>query len=195
MTLCFATNNEHKIAEVRAAAEGSGLSLITLDEAGIHEELPETQLKLEGNARQKARHVFDRCSLSCFADDTGLEVDALGGAPGVHSARYAGPGRSSESNIDLLLKNLASQSNRAAQFRAVFWLVTPRGEWSFEGIVRGQILQARQGSGGFGYDPIFLPDGASKTFAEMSLDEKNVISHRGIAVRKLAEFLRDGKAF
>jgi XTP/dITP diphosphohydrolase len=189
MTLCFATNNGHKIAEVRAAA-GSGLSLITLDE-----ELPETQPTLEGNARQKARYVFDRYSLSCFADDTGLEVDALGGVPGVHSARYAGPGRSSEANIDLLLRNLSGLSNRAAQFRAVFWLVTPKGEWAFEGTVRGQILQVRKGSGGFGYDPVFLPDGSVKTLAEMSMDEKNRISHRGIAVRKLAEFLRVGKAF
>ncbi len=194
MTLCFATNNEHKIAEVRAAA-GPELSLITLEEAGIHEELPETQPTLEGNARQKARHVFDRYSLSCFADDTGLEVDALKGAPGVYSARYAGPGRSSDANIDLLIKNLAASSNRAAQFRAVFCLVTGKGEWYFEGVVRGHILKARQGSGGFGYDPVFLPDGSKKTLAEMSLEEKNRISHRGIAVRKLAAFIQSGKAF
>ncbi len=194
MTLCFATNNGHKISEVRSAVE-AGLSLITLEEAGIYEDLPETQSTLEGNARQKARHVFDRYSLSCFADDTGLEVDALNGAPGVYSARYAGPGRSSEANIDLLLKNLAVSSNRGAQFRAVFCLVTPKGEWSFEGTVRGRILQARQGSGGFGYDPVFLPDGSAKTLAEMSLEEKNHISHRGIAVRKLAAFIQKRKAF
>lgn len=194
MTLCFATNNGHKIAEVRAAA-GAEFSLITLEEAGIHEDLPETQPTLEGNARQKARHVFDHYSLSCFADDTGLEVDGLNGAPGVYSARYAGPGRNSEANIELLLNNLATSSNRGAQFRAVFCLVTPKGEWSFEGVVRGRILQVRQGSGGFGYDPVFLPDGSAKTLAEMSLEEKNLISHRGIAVRKLAEFLRQGKAF
>ncbi len=194
MTLCFATNNGHKVAEVRAVV-GSEFSLITLEEAGIQEELPETEPTLEGNARQKARHVFDHYSFSCFADDTGLEVDALHGAPGVYSARYAGPGRSSEGNIDLLLNNLEGSTNRAAQFRAVFWLVTPRGEWSFEGIVRGRILKVRQGSSGFGYDPVFLPDGSVKTLAEMSLEEKSQISHRGIAVRKLTEFLRRGMAF
>lgn len=188
MRICFATNNRHKVEEVSAAL-GDSFQLITLEEAGIHEELPETQSTLEGNARQKALHVFERYGISCFADDTGLEVDALGGAPGVYSARYAGPQRKSEDNIILLLKNLEGKAPRSAQFRSVIWLVTPEGEWSFEGIVRGTILHTLRGSGGFGYDPVFMPELSTKTLAEMTMDEKNQISHRGIAVRKLAEFL------
>lgn len=188
MTLCFATNNRHKVDEVRAAIGGT-IQLITPEEAGITEELPETQDTLEGNARQKALHVFTRYNLSCFADDTGLEVDALGGAPGVYSARYAGPARRADDNIALLLRNLDGSANRDAQFRTVFWLVMPRGQWSFEGVVRGRILTDRRGNGGFGYDPIFLPEGSTKTLAEMSMEEKNLISHRGMAVRKLADFL------
>lgn len=189
MTLCFATNNPHKIEEVRKGLGGS-IRLVTLKEAGIEEDLPETQETLEGNARQKALHVFDRYGLACFADDTGLEVDALGGAPGVHSARYAGPQRNASDNMTLLLKNLDGKTKRDAQFRAVIYLVTPQGQWTFEGIVRGRILTERRGLGGFGYDPVFLPEGSDRTLAEMSLDEKNRISHRGIAVRKLTDFLR-----
>lgn len=188
MRICFATNNRHKVEEVSAALGGS-FELITLEEAGIWEELPETQSTLEGNARQKALHVFERYGIPCFADDTGLEVDALGGDPGVYSARYAGPQRKSDDNITLLLKNLEGKSLRTAQFRSVIWLATQEGEWSFEGIVRGTILDTRRGSGGFGYDPVFLPEATSKTLAEMTMEEKNRISHRGMAVRKLAEFL------
>ncbi|MBL7850042.1 MAG: RdgB/HAM1 family non-canonical purine NTP pyrophosphatase [Cyclobacteriaceae bacterium] len=188
MTLCFATNNRHKVEEVQAAL-GDAIRLITLAEAGITEELPENQDTLEGNAREKALYVFERYGQACFADDTGLEVDALGGAPGVYSARYAGPARRAEDNMALLLKNLEGKF-RDAQFRTVIWLVTPNGEWGFEGVVRGRILAEQRGQGGFGYDPIFLPEGADKTLAEMSMDEKNRISHRGKAIRKLVDFLR-----
>lgn len=186
--LCFATNNLHKVEEVKVAL-GDGLRILTLEEAGIREELPETQDTLEGNARQKALYVFDHFGLPCFADDTGLEVDALGGAPGVYSARYAGPQRRSADNIDLLLENLRGKTSRAAQFRTVIHLVLPDGQWKFEGIVRGTIREDGKGKGGFGYDPVFVPEGFEQTLAEMSLEEKNLISHRGIAIRKLAEFL------
>lgn len=188
-SLCFATNNLHKIEEVKVAL-GDGLRILTLEEAGIREELPETQDTLEGNARQKALYVFDHFGLPCFADDTGLEVDALGGAPGVYSARYAGPQRRSVDNIALLLENLRGKPSRAAQFRTVIYLVLPDGQWKFEGIVRGTIREDGKGTGGFGYDPVFVPEGFEQTLAEMSLEEKNLISHRGIAIRKLAEFLR-----
>ena len=149
----------------------------------------ETQETIAGNAYQKAKYVWDHYDFPCFADDTGLEVAALGGAPGVYSARYAGPQRSSEHNIDLLLKNLDGQKHREAQFRTVISLVLPQGEWKFEGIVEGIILQERRGAGGFGYDPVFLPKGTEKTLAQMTMEEKNIISHRAIAVKKLAEFV------
>ncbi len=189
MRLCFATNNKHKVEEVKAVL-GNELELLTLEECGIQEELPETQDTLAGNARQKAIYVFERYKISCFADDTGLEVDTLAGAPGVFSARYAGPQRSSEDNIQLLLKNLSGKSSRSAQFKTVIWLALPQGQWSFEGIVRGLITQELRGHQGFGYDPVFLPDMSEKTLAEMTLEEKNLISHRARAVSKLAEFLR-----
>lgn len=163
--------------------------MLTLEECGIWEELPETQDTLEANARQKALHVFEHFGIPCFADDTGLEVDALQGAPGVYSARYAGPQRNSDDNIRLLLKNLSGQSPRTAQFRTVIFLVMPHGQWSFEGRVHGSILGNLRGDRGFGYDPIFLPDQSINTLAEMTLEEKNRISHRAIAVKKLAEFL------
>ena len=188
MTICFATNNQHKVDEVQAALPGD-IQLITLEEAGISEELPETQDTLEGNARQKATFVFAKYSLPCFADDTGLEVDALNGAPGVYSARYAGPARQAADNMRLRLQNMEGQSNRAAQFRTVIWLIHPAGEWAFEGVVRGHLIREPRGLGGFGYDPIFVPEGFSKTLAEMTMKEKNGISHRGIATRKLADFL------
>jgi XTP/dITP diphosphohydrolase len=189
MKLCFASNNEHKVEEVRAAL-GNAFDLVTLEQAGIFEELPETQDTLEGNARQKALHVFEKFHIPCFADDTGLEVDALQGAPGVYSARYAGPQRDHNDNIQLLLSNLDGKRDRKAQFRCIFWLALPSGQWSFEGIVRGTILEEPRGSMGFGYDPVFLPEGKSKTLAEMTMEEKNQISHRGAAVAKLVEFLR-----
>ena len=189
MRLCFATNNKHKVEEVNAVL-GKEFQLLTLEACGILEELPETQDTLEANAQQKALHVFEQFGIPCFADDTGLEVDALQGAPGVYSARYAGPQRSNEDNIRLLLRNLAGQLTRTAQFRTVIYLALPHGQWSFEGLVRGSILDNLRGRGGFGYDPVFLPDQSIKTLAEMTLEEKNRISHRAAAVNKLAEFLR-----
>ncbi|MDZ4715362.1 MAG: RdgB/HAM1 family non-canonical purine NTP pyrophosphatase [Cytophagales bacterium] len=189
MRLCFATNNSHKVDEVRSLL-GSAVGLITLREAGITVELPEEQDTLEGNAAQKASFVFDRYGIPCFADDSGLEVDALEGAPGVISAHYAGPQRNSDHNIDLLLKNLEGSNSRSAQFRTVVALALPKGQWYFEGIVRGVILEERRGNTGFGYDPVFLPENVQKTLAEMTMEEKNQISHRAMAVQKLVEFLR-----
>ena len=188
--LCFATNNQHKIEEVRAHL-GSDFQLVALEEVGCHEELPEEQSTLEGNSFQKAEYVYKNFGVSCFADDTGLEVEDLHGAPGVYSARYAGEQRSAEDNMQLLLKNLAESQNRIARFRTVITLITPEFTKQFEGIVSGQIIHEKRGSGGFGYDPIFLPDGYSKTLAEMSMEEKNAISHRARAVNKLVEFLKE----
>ena len=188
--LCFATNNQHKIQEVRAHL-GSDFHLLGLEEIGCTDELPEEQPTLEGNSFQKAEYVYKNFGVSCFADDTGLEVEALHGAPGVYSARYAGEQRRAEDNMQLLLKNLAGSQNRKARFRTVITLLTPEFTKQFEGIVTGQIINEHRGSGGFGYDPIFLPDGFNKTLAEMSMEEKNAISHRARAVNKLIEFLKE----
>jgi XTP/dITP diphosphohydrolase len=192
--LCFATNNQHKIQEVRAHL-GSDFQLVGLKEIGCTDELPEEQPTLEGNSFQKAEYVYRNFGVSCFADDTGLEVEALQGAPGVYSARYAGEQRRAEDNMQLLLKNLADSQNRKARFRTVITLVTPEFTRQFEGIVNGQIINEHKGSGGFGYDPIFLPDGYNKTLAEMSMEEKNAISHRARAVNKLIEFLKETHSF
>lgn len=189
MRLCFATNNTHKLQEVRQLL-GNAFELVSLSEIGCEEELAEDQRTLEGNSLQKAEYVFNTYGVSCFADDTGLEVDALNGEPGVYSARYAGPQRNSEDNIRLLLKNLASSSNRKAQFRTVITLVRPDGVHQFEGIAKGEIIKDQKGTAGFGYDPVFLPEGHTKTMAEMTSQEKNAISHRGEAFRKLIEFLK-----
>jgi len=195
MDICFATNNAHKLEEVRALVTITGngpsnsLRIISLAEVGCREELAEEQNSLEGNSRQKAEYVFQKYKVACFADDSGLEVDELSGAPGVDSAHYAGPQRSWQDNMDLLLKNLHGKKNRRAQFRTVITLLQPNGQHVFEGIVKGTILEERRGQSGFGYDPLFLPDGFSKTLAEMSMDEKNQISHRAKATRKLVEFL------
>ncbi|CAN5514878.1 non-canonical purine NTP diphosphatase [soil metagenome] len=191
MKICFATNNHHKLEEVMAVLGGS-IQLQTLHDIGCNEELPETQPTIPGNASQKSNYVWDRYKISCFADDTGLEVQSLHGAPGVYSARYAGIQRSAEDNMSLLLKNLQSEVHRDAQFRTVISLKSGQGEWLFEGIVKGTILNERRGGGGFGYDPLFLPAGYSKTLAEMTMEEKNQISHRAIAVKKLTEFLKSG---
>ena len=188
--LCFATNNQHKLEEVRAHL-GSDFQLVALEEVGCKEELPEEQSTLEGNSFQKAEYVYKNFGISCFADDTGLEVQELQGAPGVYSARYAGAQRSAEDNMQLLLKNLAESQNRRARFRTVITLITPEFTKQFEGIVSGKIIYEYRGSGGFGYDPIFLPDGFNKTLAEMSMEEKNAISHRARAVNKLVEFLKE----
>ncbi len=192
MKLLFATNNRHKLEEVSAVL-GPSFELITAREAGITEEIPEEQPTLEGNALQKARYLHERTGLDCFADDTGLEVEALGGAPGVRSARYAGEGHDFEANNRLLLENLEGVGNRRARFRTVIALILADKEYLFEGIVEGHIAQCGSGVKGFGYDPLFIPEGREETFAEMSAEEKNAISHRGRAVRKLVDFLRNCK--
>lgn len=194
MPLCFATNNLHKLKEVKASLQGA-FSLLTLKDIGCEEELPETQDTIVGNAQQKARYVWEHYGIPCFADDSGLEVEALNGAPGVISAMYAGSQRSHDDNIRLLLKNLDGHENRAAQFRTVIALVLPQGEWIFEGILKGEILLERRGSGGFGYDPIFLPIGFSRSLAELTMEEKNRISHRWQAVQKLSTFLQSNPSF
>ena len=187
--IIFATNNAHKLAEVQAVL-GEGFRLLTPRECGITEDIPETQPTLEGNASQKAHYLFDRTERNCFADDTGLEVYALGGAPGVHSARYATDGHDFDANNRLLLKNLEGVTDRRARFRTVISLILDGCEHQFEGIVEGCIAEQAAGVEGFGYDPLFIPDGFSKTFAEMTAEEKNAVSHRGRAVRRLVEFLR-----
>lgn len=187
--IIFATNNAHKLAEVQAVL-GEGLRLLTPRECGITEDIPETQPTLEGNASQKAHYLFDRTERNCFADDTGLEVYALDGAPGVHSARYATDGHDFDANNRLLLKNLEGVTDRRARFRTVISLILDGQEHLFEGIVEGRIANEPAGVEGFGYDPLFIPDGFSKTFAEMTAEEKNAVSHRGRAVRRLVEFLR-----
>lgn len=191
--LVFATNNAHKLAEVQAVL-GGGYALATPRDCGICEEIPETQPTLEGNALQKARYIFERTSAACFADDTGLEVDALGGAPGVHSARYATDGHDFAANTALLLRNLRGVADRRARFRTVIALIEADGtERLFEGRVEGVIAETPAGCGGFGYDPVFRPEGFDRTFAEMTAAEKNAISHRGRAVAALADYLKRGQ--
>ncbi|MBQ7786950.1 MAG: non-canonical purine NTP diphosphatase [Alistipes sp.] len=189
MKIVFATNNAHKLSEV-AQVVGDKFELVTLRECGITEDIPENEPTLEGNALAKARYVYSRTGLNCFADDTGLEVDALNGEPGVRSARYATDGHDDEANKRLLLEHMQGVENRAAQFRTAVALIVDGKEYLFEGIVRGDIACEEHGAGGFGYDPLFLPEGGALTFAEMSAEAKNEISHRGRAVRKLAEFLK-----
>src|SRR5688572_18915900 len=188
MKLCFATNNSHKLEEVRHAI--NHFQIVSVDEINCFEELPETRDTLEGNSLQKAEYVFDRYKVPCFADDTGLEVEALNNAPGVYSARYAGPQRNADDNMNLLLKNLQGKTNLNARFRTVISLVGLQSSpVLLEGIVSGVIVLERRGTSGFGYDPIFLPEGYAKTFAEMSMDEKNELSHRARAVKKLEAYL------
>ncbi len=189
MKLVFATNNKHKLEELQAIV-GEHFKLLSLRDIGCNEEIPEEQDTLEGNASQKAFFVYNKYGYNCFADDTGLEIEALNGEPGVFSARYAGEAKNPEANIDKVLDKLAKINNRKARFRTVISLVINGTEHQFEGIVDGEILKKRQGKSGFGYDPVFLPDGFSQSFAEMSLQDKNQISHRGRAVAKLAEFLK-----
>lgn len=190
MKILFATNNAHKLTEVQAVL-GDSYTLVTPRDCGVTEEIPETQPTLEGNALQKARYLYERTGLDCFADDTGLEVEALGGAPGVHSARYATDGHDFAANNRLLLQNLAGEENRRARFRTVVALILGRREYLFEGVVEGQIIDRETGHEGFGYDPLFRPDGYDRTFAQMTTEEKNAVSHRARAVRKLAAFLHE----
>ena len=193
MRLCFASNNAHKLDEIRPLLP-PGLVLLSLADIGCHEELPETQDTLEGNARQKAEYVRQHYGVACFADDTGLEVPALGGAPGVYSARYAGPQRLAADNVARLLRELAGAPSRAAQFRTVVALALADGTMQeFAGAVAGRIAETPRGAGGFGYDPVFVPtEGDGRTFAEMSGAEKNRISHRARAVAGLLAFLQGG---
>lgn len=191
MKLCFATNNKHKLQEV-ANIIPSYIQLVGLADIGCTEELAETTGTIPGNSRQKAEYVFTNYKTPCFADDSGLEVMALNGAPGVDSAYYAGPQKSFSDNVNLLLKNMDGVTQREAQFITVITLVTDKGLWQFDGILKGKIITERRGEGGFGYDPVFLPDGHSRTLAEMSMEEKNKISHRSMAVQKLMAFLRQG---
>ena len=190
MKIVFATNNTHKLTEVQAIL-GPGFELVTPRSMGIEEEIPEDRPTIEGNASQKAHYIHDRTGLDCFADDTGLEVDALDGAPGVHSARYATDGHNFAANNALLLRNLKGAGDRRARFRTVISLILDGEERLFEGIIEGHIAQCPSGTEGFGYDPLFIPEGSAKTFAEMTPDEKNALSHRGRAVRKLADFLHN----
>ena len=184
----FATNNAHKLKEV-AAIVGHQIELLSLEDIGCHDDIPETSDTLEGNALQKAKYVYERYHIDCFADDTGLEVEALDGAPGVYSARYAGEGHNSEENIRKLLHELEGKDNRKARFRTVFALIINGKEHLFEGIVKGEIIATKRGTSGFGYDPVFVPEGFTQTFAEMSDVQKNKISHRAIGVNKLCKFL------
>lgn len=187
MELVFATNNRHKLEEVQAVI-GPGVRLRTLEEIGCYDDIPETGHTFEENAGQKSRYLQHRYGLDCFADDSGLEVYALEGKPGVHSARYSGS-RDMNLNMDLLLRELGDNSDRRARFRTVISLRMGDREYLFEGEVTGQIRRERTGTQGFGYDPLFLPDGHDRTFAEMDIAGKTAISHRTIAVRKMAEFL------
>lgn len=188
MKLYFATNNIYKLKEVQEVV-GDSFQIESMRSLGINEDIPEDQQTLEGNALQKARFLYDRTGESCFADDTGLEVDALNGAPGVYSARYAGEAKNSLDNMALLLKNMSGIQNRKARFRTVIALILDGKEYLFEGVVNGTIAEEPRGTAGFGYDPLFVPDGYSTTFAEMDSEAKNAISHRGRAVEKLAAFL------
>ena len=197
MKIVFATNNQHKLQEIREIL-GDQFEILSLADIGCHEDIPETGNTLEANAHQKAEYVFDHYHIDCFADDTGLEVDALGGAPGVHSARYAeGTDHNSESNMAKLLRELGDNDNRKARFRTVISLIQMEGgnpvcsrEYQFEGVVEGRIDREKHGSEGFGYDPVFIPEGYDKSFAELGEEIKNQISHRARAVKKLAEWLK-----
>ncbi len=186
--MIFATNNAHKLQEVSAMLGGK-IELKSLRDVGCTDDIPETADTLEGNARQKAIYIYENYGMDCFADDTGLEVEALNGAPGVFSARYAGDGHDSEANMQKLLKELEGKENRKAQFRTAICLIMDGEEHLFEGIVKGEIIREKRGGAGFGYDPIFVPEGHELTFAELGNDVKNSISHRARAVEKLCQFL------
>lgn len=187
--IVFATNNAHKLSEARDII-GADIQVLSLADIGCHDDIPETAPTLEGNALQKARYIYRRYRVEVFSDDTGLEVAALGGAPGVHTARYAGPGHDSEANVDKLLREMQGKADRQAQFRTAVAHITATGEEHvYEGVVRGLITGARRGTGGFGYDPVFQPEGHDGTFAELGIDVKNQISHRARAMRAFCQAL------
>jgi len=189
MKLVFATHNKNKLREVKSLMPSS-INLLSLTDIDCQEEIPETSATIAGNAMLKARFVYKNYNLNCFADDSGLEVEALQGKPGVHSARYAGEQKHDEANIQKVLKELDASHERKALFRTVIALIIEGKEYSFEGVIHGNITGEKRGSKGFGYDPVFIPEGFSETFAQMDAETKNSISHRGIAVKKLIEFLR-----
>lgn len=190
--LIFATNNKHKLDEIRAILSGR-FEILSLRDIGFEGDIPENASTIEGNAIEKARYVKEHTGMDCFADDTGLEVDALGGEPGVRSARYApGEGHDSKANMELLLRNMQGKTNRTARFRTVIALIRDGVEKTVEGIVEGSLTEVPRGSDGFGYDPVFVPEGYDRTFAEMTPDEKNSLSHRGRAAAKLAHILGGG---
>lgn len=193
-SICFATNNQNKLNEIQSILENRFV-VKSLKEIGCEVELPETQATLEGNSKQKAQYVLENFGIDCFADDTGLEVAALNGEPGVYSARYAGAQRNNIDNMNLLMAKLVGSNNRKARFRTVITYSTKEGDIQFEGIVNGEITEVPKGDLGFGYDPIFIPEGHTKTFAEMNKEEKNLISHRGIAVNKLIDYLLAKKVY
>ncbi|MDR1698796.1 MAG: non-canonical purine NTP diphosphatase [Prevotellaceae bacterium] len=188
--IIFATNNPHKLYEISAIL-GAEYKILSLTDIGCEEEIPETADTLQGNAELKARYVYERYGKSCFSDDTGLEVEALNGAPGVHSARYAGEWKNSQANMEKLLAALQGESNRKARFRTVIAFVENGKTYFFDGEIRGTIINEKRGSEGFGYDPIFVPEGYDKTFAELPLEAKNTNSHRANAVKKLVDFLEN----
>ncbi len=188
MKLVFASNNQNKIAEIKQMLPKS-IELLSLDEIGCTEDIPETADTIEGNAILKANYVTEKYGYYCFADDTGLEVEALDGAPGVFSARYAGQQKNADDNMNKLLDNLKDKTNRKAQFKTIIALNINDEQHLFEGIIKGEIISEKRGTKGFGYDPIFVPEGFSTTFAEMEMNEKAKLSHRGIATRKLISFL------
>lgn len=189
MKLVFATNNKHKLDEVRKITAQHNIEVVSLADIHCHDEIPETADTLEGNALQKAQHIQDKFGLDCFADDTGLEVEALDNAPGVYSARYAGSGHDSEANMQKLLQEMEGKTNRKARFRTVIALIIGDKQYCFSGIVNGTITTEKKGENGFGYDPIFIPEGYEQTFAELGDFVKNKISHRAKAVEQLDHFL------
>lgn len=189
MKLVFATNNKHKLDEVRKITAQHNIEVVSLADIHCHDEIPETADTLEGNALQKAQYIQDKFGLDCFADDTGLEVEALDNAPGVYSARYAGPGHDSEANMQKLLQEMEGKTNRKARFRTVIALIIGDKQYCFSGIVNGTITTEKKGENGFGYDPIFIPEGCEQTFAELGDSVKNKISHRAKAVEQLDHFL------
>lgn len=187
--LVFATNNKNKIKEIKHLI-GNSIELLSLEDIGCLEDIPETADTIEGNAIQKAKYVYDNYGYNCFADDTGLEIEILNGEPGVFSARYAGDQKDANDNMDKVLEKLIAESNRNAHFKTVIALIINGELTCFEGIVNGEITRSKSGQDGFGYDPIFKPNGYEKTYSEMDLDEKNKISHRAIATKKLIQFLK-----
>jgi XTP/dITP diphosphohydrolase len=191
--LLFATNNQHKLREIREIM-GADFRILSLHDVNLDIDIPETQETIEGNAVQKARFIYEKTGIDCFADDTGLEIDALDGRPGVYSARYAGEGCSFDDNIEKILQELSGKENRKAHFRSVICLILNGKEYLFEGRVDGVITTDRQGADGFGYDPVFLPDGYRQTFAEMPPYLKNGISHRGRAVEKMVKWRKSEMA-